>query len=213
MLTLYDYLPSQNAYKIRLLLQHLDQPYQVRTVSIFEGEGQRDHYLDINPTGAVPAIKLDNGHVLAESNAILIFLSEGSRYLPSNTFARAKIIQWLFFEADYIQSTVATLRHWILTKKDRSRSADLVNMKRQGSLKTLSTLDRELERNKFLGSDDYSIADMSVFAYVHRSDDADLPLPEYPNIVRWIDDIQVQPGFLSKIHLYDSDPYSTSELP
>jgi glutathione S-transferase len=78
MITLYDYLPSQNAYKVRLLLSQLQRPYLTEIISIFEGEGQRPEYLAINPTGAVPAIKLDDGRVLAESNAILVFLAEGT---------------------------------------------------------------------------------------------------------------------------------------
>ena len=82
MLTLYDYLPSQNGYKIRLLLNQLDRPYRTEIVSIFEGDGQRPEYLAINPTGAVPAIRLEDGRVLAESNAILFHLAEGTRYLP-----------------------------------------------------------------------------------------------------------------------------------
>jgi hypothetical protein len=68
MLTLYDYLPSQNGYKIRLLLNQLERPFRTEIVSIFEGQGQRPEYLAINPTGAVPAIKLEDGRVLAESN-------------------------------------------------------------------------------------------------------------------------------------------------
>ena len=70
MITLYDYLPSQNAWKVRLLLNHLGRPYETRLVSIFEGEGQTSAYRQINPTGAVPAIRLEDGRTLAESNAI-----------------------------------------------------------------------------------------------------------------------------------------------
>ena len=86
MLTLYDYLPSQNGYKIRLLLNQLERPFRTEIVSIFEGQGQRPEYLAINPTGAVPAIKLEDGRVLAESNAILFHLAEGSRFLPADSF-------------------------------------------------------------------------------------------------------------------------------
>jgi len=71
MITLFDYLPSQNAWKIRLLLNHLNQPYTQEIVSIFEGEGKLSEYLDINPTGAVPAIRDEYGNTIAESNAIL----------------------------------------------------------------------------------------------------------------------------------------------
>src|SRR5262245_46702924 len=85
-LTLFDYLPSQNAWKVRQLLHHLGTPYRTELISIFEGEGQRPDYLAINPTGAVPAIRLDDGRVLAESNAILMFLAEDTPYLPKDRF-------------------------------------------------------------------------------------------------------------------------------
>jgi len=107
MLTLYDYLPSQNAYKIRLLLNHLKQPYRTKIISIFEGEGQSDEFRAISPTGTVPAIELENGYTLAESNAILSYLAEGTAYLPDDAHARAKVLQWLFFEGETVQGGVA----------------------------------------------------------------------------------------------------------
>ncbi len=213
MLTLYDYLPSQNAYKVRLLLHHLDMPYRTEIVSIFEGAGQREAFLDISPTGAVPAVRLPDGRTLAESNAILTWLAEGTGYLPADAFLRAKVSQWLFFEADYVQSTVATLRHWVMTGKDRNRPPALVEAKRKGSLKTLSVLERELGRNAYLSGETYTIADMSVFAYVHRADEAGLALGEFPNVARWVGDVRAQPRFLARVHPYSIDPHSASELP
>ena len=67
MITLYDYLPSQNAYKVRLLLSHLQQPYRTKFVSIFEGEGQRAEIEVENPTGGEPPCDLEEGRVGAES--------------------------------------------------------------------------------------------------------------------------------------------------
>jgi glutathione S-transferase len=213
MLTLYDYLPSQNAYKVRLLLHHLGRTYRTEIVSIFEGEGEREEYLAINPSGAVPAVRLDDGRTLAESNAILIFLAGGSIYLPEDPYRRAKVMQWLFFEGDYVQSTIATLRHWKMTGKDMNYPAQLVEMKHKGSMKTLSILDRELASNTYLGGDTYTIADMSVFAYVHRTDEAGILLSRFPNIARWVGDVQAQPDFLSEVHPYSIDPNSARELP
>lgn len=212
-MTLYDYLPSQNAYKIRLLLHHLDQPYRTEIVSIFEGEGVREEYLAINPSGAVPAVRLVDGRTLAESNAILMFLAEGSVYLHEDPYLRAKVLQWLFFEGDYVQSTVATLRHWKMTGKDKNYPAELVEMKHKGSMKTLSILDRELADNAYLGGDTYTIADMSVFAYVHRADETGILLSNFPNIERWVGDVRAQPRFLSTVHPYSIDPNSACELP
>lgn len=213
MLTLYDYLPSQNAYKVRLLLHHLERPYRTEIVSIFEGEGESETYRAINPSGAVPAVRLDDGRTLAESNAILTYLAEGSIYLPDDAYQRAIVLQWLFFEGDYVQSTVATLRHWIMTGKDRRYPAELIEMKRKGSLRTLSVLDRELVANAFLGGDSYTIADMSVFAYVHRADEAGVPLTDFPNVGRWARDVRAQPRFLGSVHPYSIDPHSSSDLP
>ncbi|WP_395680671.1 glutathione S-transferase family protein [Inquilinus sp.] len=211
MITLYDYLPSQNAYKIRLLLSQLQRPYRTEIISIFEGEGQRPEYLAINPTGAVPAIRLDDGRVIAESNAILWFLAEGTPYLPDDRFARAKVLQWLSFEGDYVQSTIATLRHWVMTGKHRP--AALVEAKREGSLKTLAILDRELSQRAWLAGPAYSVADIAVFAYVHRADEAELPLADFPNVTAWIDRIRSQPRFLAETFPYSIDPHSAEELP
>ena len=213
MLTLYDYLPSQNAWKVRLLLRQLDIAYRSEIVSIFEGEGERDAYRAINPSGAVPALRLDDGRCLAESNAILFYLADGSDYLPDDVFARAKVLQWLNFEADTVQSTVATLRHWVMTGKDRRYPAQLVEMKRRGSARTLSILDRELARSAFLANERYSIADISVFAYVHRADEAGVGLADYPHLLRWVDDVSAQPRYLAEVHPYSIDPYSSRDLP
>lgn len=213
MITLYDYLPSQNAYKVRLLLSHLRQPYRTEIVSIFEGEGQRPEFLAINPTGAVPAIRLEDGRVIAESNAILFFLADGTPYWPEDRFTRAKVLQWLSFENDYVQSTVATLRHWVMTGKRARRPAALVKGKRAGSLKTLATLDRELAGRPWLAGTEYSIADIAVFAYVHRAEEAELPLADYPNVISWIDRVRAQPGFLAETFPYSIDPHSAGELP
>ena len=213
MLTLYDYLPSQNAYKVRLLLSHLGRDYRSELIAIFDGEGQRPDYLDLNPTGAVPVLRLAHGGVLAESNAILFHLARNTRYLPADAFLQAKVLQWLFFEADYVQSTIATLRHWIMTGKAARRPAELIESKRADSLKVLGILEREVARRPFLVEDSYSIADISVFAYVHRAEEAELPLADHPHLCAWIERVRRQDGFLDKTYPYDIDPHAGRELP
>jgi glutathione S-transferase len=212
MMTLYDYLPSQNAYKVRLLLNHLQLPYRTVLVSIFEGAGQTPEFLAVNPSGAVPALRLDDGRVLAESNAILTYLAHGTRYLPSDPFAAAKVQQWMSFEQDYVLN-IASLRHWTMTGKLAWRPEALVKMRRAGALKALEILDRELETRPFICGAVYTIADMSLFAYVHRADEADLPLPEFREVCAWIDRVRSQPGFLNQHFPYSVDPHSSGELP
>ncbi len=213
MLTLFDYLPSQNAWKVRQLLHHLQRPYRTETVSIFEGEGQRPDFLAVNPTGAVPAIRLDDGRVLAESNAILAFLADGTRYLPDDAFGRAKVLQWLSFEGNYVEPAIGTLRHWVMTGKDARRPEVLIESRRGASMKALGILDRELASRPFIAGDTYTIADISLFAYTSRADGANLPLGDFANVLAWIARIKAQPGFLAKTYPYSIDPHSAGELP
>jgi glutathione S-transferase len=213
MLTLYDYLPSQNGYKIRLLLNQLELPYRTELVSIFEGHGQRPEYLAINPTGAVPAIRLDDGHVLAESNAILFFLAEGTQYLPEDALNRAKVLQWMSFEADYIQATLGSLRYWTLTDKLPRRPRELTESKRAAGIKALRALDRHLNGRRFVLGEPYTIADISLFAYTHLARDADVPLDDFTNVIAWIERVRAQPRFLGRVYPYSIDPHSTRELP
>lgn len=212
MMTLFDYLPSQNAYKVRLLLNHLQLPYQTELVSIFEGAGQRPEFLAVNPSGAVPALLLDDGRVLAESNAILTYLAYGTRYLPSDAFGLAKVQQWMSFEQDYVLA-IASLRHWVMTGKVARRPAALVEMRRAGGLKALAILDRELASRPFICGNDYTIADISLFAYTHRADEAGLPLHEFTHVTAWIERVRAQEGFLEQHYPYSIDPYSSGELP
>jgi glutathione S-transferase len=213
MLTLYDYLPSQNAWKVRLLLNHLDLPHRTVQVAIFDGEGQSEAFRRINPTGKVPAIELDDGRTLAESNAILAFLADGSRYLPTDSFDRAKVHQWLNFEQENIESVIGALRHWTLTGKLPRRDPAIVAAKRSAGLRSLAILENELSSRPFIAGDRYTIADMSVFAYGSRAEEAGLSLDAFPGFRAWIARVQAQDGFDAEVHPYSIDPHSTRELP
>ncbi len=213
MLTLFDYLPSQNAWKVRLLLNHLGRPYHSVPVSIFEGEGRSETYLRISPTGTVPAIRLDDGRVLAESNAILAYLAEGTPYLPNDPFDRAKVQQWLHFEQERVESVIGTLRHWTMTGKLARRSPQLIEAKRGAALRSLGILESELATRPFIAGDRYGIADMAIFAYASRAEEAGLSLDMYPHFRTWIARVEAQPGFLATMHPYAIDPHSARDLP
>ncbi|MGS0999130.1 glutathione S-transferase family protein [Rhodanobacter sp. UC4451_H18] len=213
MLTLYDYLPSQNAWKVRQLLHHLGRPYRTLEVSIFEGEGRSESYLRVSPTGTVPAIELDDGRTLAESNAILMYLADGTPYVPGDAFGRAKVQQWLHFEQERVESVLGALRHWTLTGKLVRRPPALVEAKRQAAARTLEILERELSARDFIAGDRYTIADIALFAYGSRADEAGFALDGYPAIRAWIARVAAQPGFLATMHPYASDPHSVRELP
>jgi glutathione S-transferase len=212
MIEFFDYLPSQNAFKVRALLHQLGIPHRTTYVSIFEGEGRKPEYRAINPTGAVPAIRLDDGRTLAESNAILFFLAEGSRYLPTDAFGRAKVNQWLSFEQDYVQNTIGSVRYWTLTGKADRRPKELVEGRRTSGAKALSILDRELATRPFICGAQYTIADLSLYAYASRAEEAGIPLQPYGRFREWISRVEEQPRFVKEIHPYSIDPHSANEL-
>ncbi len=213
MLKLYDYLPSQNAWKVRLLLNHLGLAYQTIPVSIFEGEGRAPAYLRVNPGGKVPALELEDGRTLAESGAILAYLADGTDYLPADRYLRARVHQWLSFEQEQVEMSIGSLRYWTMTGKLPQRDATIVEGKRKAALRTLALLDNELASRPFIAGDTYTIADMSIFAYASRAAEAGLSLEAYPHFRAWIERVQSQPGFLAEMHPYSIDPQSIRELP
>ena len=204
MLKLYDYLPSLNGFKIRLLLQHLGQPYQHVPVAIFQGESRTPEFLQKNPVGAIPVLEPEPGVHIAESNAILCYLAEGTAYLPAERLARARVMQWLFFEQYYVEPTIGTLRFWVLTNKVKANEA-LAAGKRGAGERALDALERHLSRHPFLANDSYSIADIAVFAYSHLAADAQFDLSSRPSLVRWIERVKGQSTALPKVYPYTPD--------
>jgi glutathione S-transferase len=212
MLRLYDYRPSQNAYKVRLLLSHLEIPYEQKFVSIFEGESHTPEFLAMNPAGAVPVLEVAPGECIAESNAILCYLAEGTPFLPAERFARARVMQWLFFEQDYVQSTIATLRHWTMTGKLARRSPEEIARRRGGGEHALDAIERSLARSPFLGSDRLTVADIAVYAYAHRAAEAGYDLAKRHAFRSWAARVEAEPGHLAEQFPYSMDPHSVKEL-
>lgn len=212
MLRLYDYLPSQNAWKVRLLLSHLGLPFERTMVSIFEGASHTPEFLAKNPAGAVPVLEVEPGRFIAELNAILCYLAEGTPYLPVERYERAKTMQWLFFEQSHVEPQIGSLRYWTLTGKLGKRSHDMVASKRAASLRALAALERQLSTTPFLAGERYTIADMAVFAYAALAENAGLDLAPYPGFRAWIERVKAQPGFLEEHFDYSVDPHASREL-
>lgn len=207
MLTLYDYLPSQNGWKARVLLGLLGIPYRTQIVSIFKEESHTDAFLSLNPAGAVPVIELEDGRAIAESNAILTYLAESTRYLPADLYQRAKVMQWLFFEQYHVEPVIGSLRYWTLTSR-LERNQGMVAAKREAGLRTLAALELSLGARLFLVGDNLSIADIAVYAYGHRAEECGYSLTNYPAIRDWCGRVRDAIGPDYPVHAYRSDPYS-----
>jgi glutathione S-transferase len=207
MLTLHDYLPSQNGWKARVLLGLLKIPYNSRAVSIFEGESRTDAFLDLNPAGAVPVLELEDGRAIAESNAILTYLAAGTRFLPADRYQHAKIIQWLFFEQYHVEPVIGSLRFWRLTGR-LERNLAMVAGKREAGARTLAAMERSLAAAPFLVGNDLTIADIAVYAYSHRAEDCGFLPADYPAVIAWTGRVKdaIGPGY--PVHPYSIDPHS-----
>ena len=191
MLALHEYTPSQNAWKVRVLLGLLGIPYRAQPVAIFSGESRTPAFLAKNPVGAIPVLELEDGRTIAESNAILCYLAEGTRFMPAanapdGRFQRAKVMQWLFFEQYYVEPVIGSLRFWTLTGRLEANAA-LVPGKREAAVRALAALERTLGASLFLAGTEFTIADIAAYAYAHLSNDCGFPLAGFPAIARWAD--------------------------
>ena len=199
MLRLYDYPASQNGWKTRALLALLKGPYETVWVPIFS---ERDPaFLKLNPMGAVPVLEIEDGRALAESHAILVYLAEGTPYLPADAFERAEALRWLFFEADYIQSSIATLRHWRLTGRAEANAA-LMPPREATARRVLGALESHLGERRFLVAERLTVADIGVYAYAHLAEEAGFPLAPYPAFRRWIAEAQAAAAPLPPVNPY-----------
>jgi glutathione S-transferase len=196
-LRLYDFLPSGNGYKIRLLLTQLGVPFERVEVNIIQGETRTPEFLSKNPNGKIPLLELAPGKYLAESNAILVYLSEGTEFLPYDPYSRAQVLQWLFFEQYSHEPFIATSRYWqtILGKPEEYCSA--ITQKREPGYAALKVMEEHLKSHPFFVNNRYTIADIGLFAYTHVADEGGFELNQFPAIQAWIERVKAQPGYIS----------------
>jgi glutathione S-transferase len=199
MLKLYDYPASQNGWKARALLALLKQPYETVWTPIFGTPGPE--FLTLNPLGKVPVLQIEDGRAIPESHAILSYLAEGTPYLPDDRFERAQALRWLFFEQDYIQSSIATLRHWRLTGRAEANAA-MIPPRQSTAKRVLAALETHLKERRFLAAERLTVADLGVYAYAHLAEEAGFPLAPYPAFRRWIAEVQKAAAPLPPVHPY-----------
>ena len=196
MLTLYDYLSSGNGYKCRLLLAQLGIPYRRVELDIMQGETRTPQFLARNPNGRIPALELEDGTVLSESDAILFYLAEGTPFLPDDRLGRAQVLQWLFFEQYSHEPFIAVARFIChLLPPDTPRRAELPRLEKGGHA-ALGVMERRLADHPFLVADRYTIADIALYAYTHVAGEGEFDLAGYPGVRAWLARVAGQPRHL-----------------
>jgi glutathione S-transferase len=194
MIALYDSAISGNSYKVRLVAAELGIALRVIPIDILRGESRTAEFLSRNPNGRTPVID-DDGFVLAESNAILAYLARGTALLPDDRRRWALVLQWLFFEQYSHEPYIATSRFWLLHKPDGPERTAALAARRDGGLAALRVMDGHLARHPFF-VDDYSIADIALFAYTHVAHEGGFPLDDFPQLRAWLARVRARPGFV-----------------
>ena len=192
---LYDHPASGNCMKPRIALRQLRIPFETVTVDLFRRETRTPEHMARNPDGRVPVLELDSGAMIPESGAILLYLAEGTPLLPDDRLARAAVHQWMFFEQNQIESSLAVARFLVLTgRADRYRAlTDSLVARGHGAL---SSLARGLADDRpFICGDAYTVADIALYAYVHCAHEAGADAREHGTIGAWLDRVEATPGF------------------
>lgn len=190
---LYNSQVSGNCYKVRLLFAHLRVRYERREMDVVDRSNRAELLGDLNPALRVPTLVLDDGRPLAESNAILFYFAEGTRYLPEDRYERAQVLQWLFFEQYSHEPNIAVVRFWVAFSGAPPPDPEIEARRRVGYA-ALDAMERHLSSREFLVSERFTIADISLYAYTHVAGEGGFDLAGYPAIRAWLDRVAGQPG-------------------
>jgi glutathione S-transferase len=195
MLRLHDNLSSGNGFKVRLLLAQLGRPYQRIEYDIDQRETRTPAFLAKNPNGRIPLLELDDGGFLAESNAILWYLAEGTPFLPDDRRRRAEALQWMCFEQYSHEPNIATVRYWITHRVPVTPFMELaMPIKREQGVAALGVMEGHLARQPFFAGDRYSIADIALYAYTHVAPEGGFDLTPFAQVRAWLARVAAQPG-------------------
>ncbi len=195
-LRLYDFLPSGNGYKIRLLLTQIGMPFERIEINILEGESRSPEFLSKNPNGKIPVLEIGENTYLAESNAILMYLSEGTEFLPYDPFLKTQVLQWLFFEQYSHEPFIATSRYWVSILGKAEEYQEALQEKYERGYAALEVMENHLTEKTFLVGERYTIADIALFAYTHVADEGGFDLSRFKATLAWIERVKAQPGYI-----------------
>lgn len=197
MLRLYNFASSGNCYKVRLLLTQLGVPFEKIEVNIVKGESRTPEFLAKNQNGRVPLLETESGQFLAESNAIIFYLSEQSQFLPQDRFLRAQVLQWFFFEQYSHEPFIAISRFWISCLGKAEEYKEALEQKQEPGYAALAVMEQHLQKHNFFVGEQYTIADISLFAYTHVAHEGNFDLTKFPAIQRWIKKVESQARHIS----------------
>jgi glutathione S-transferase len=191
---LYDSAISGNCYKVRLLFSLLGIEYERREVDVIDRSGRAELLGDLNPGLRVPTLVLDDGRPLAESDAILVYFAEGTEYLPEDRYARAQVLQWMFFEQYSHEPNIAVLRFWAHAGIEPNPRDALAKF--NGGLAALEAMERHLAGREFFVGGGPTVADLALYAYTHVAHEGGFEMDRFTAITAWLERIAALPGYV-----------------
>jgi glutathione S-transferase len=193
-LLLYDNPISGNCYKVRLLFSLLGIEYERREVDVVDRSDRAAVLGDLNPGLRVPTLVLDDGRPLAESDAILAYFAEGSEYLPVDRYARAQVLQWMFFEQYSHEPNIAVLRFW--AEAGIEGDPRVVAAKLEGGYRALEAMEGHLAGREFFVGDGATVADLALYAYTHVAHEGGFEMGRFGAVAAWLERIRALPGYV-----------------
>jgi glutathione S-transferase len=192
---LYDNPISGNCFKVRLLFSLLGLEYERREVDVIDRSDRAAVLGELNPGLRVPTLVLDDGRPLAESDAILVYFAEGTEYLPADRYARAQVLQWMFFEQYSHEPNIAVLRFWAETgiEGDAREAA----AKLEGGYRALEAMERHLADREFFVGEGPTVADLALYAYTHVAHEGGFEIDRFAAIGGWLERIRALPGYVA----------------
>lgn len=194
MYRLYDYLPSGNGYKVRLVLKQLALPYELIELDIKVGATRTPEFLAKNANGRIPVLEIPEKGCLAESHAIISYLAEGSALIPDDAYQRARMWQWMCFEQYNLEPNIGTVRFWLkMLGKTRVELGEKLIEKKKSGYAALDVLEDGLRERNYLVADQFTLADIALYAYTHVADEGGFDLNLYPGVIAWMERIMLHP--------------------
>lgn len=189
---------SGNSYKVRLLLGLLGKRCEIVDYDTKGGETHTPEFVEnVNPDGKVPVLELEDGTMLPESGAILLYRAEDTPYLPEGKLERAQVLRWMFFEQYSLLLNLSRPRLWRMwgVEITSQRQVELEQFFEQG-YRALGAMERHLSNREFFVDDHPTVADVALYVYPSLAHEGGFVLEPYPAVRAWMDRIADLPGYV-----------------
>jgi glutathione S-transferase len=190
---------SGNGYKVRLLMGLLGIGCEVIDYDTKGGATHTPEFLEnVNPDGKVPVLELDDGTMLPESSAIMLYLAEGTLYLPEQKLERTQVLRWMFFEQYSLLLYLSRPRLWKMwgVEITAQKEAELEDLFEQG-YRALGVMERHLTNHEFFVEDRPTTADVALYVYPRVCHEGGYDLEGFPAVRAWMERIESLPGYVA----------------